>query len=82
MLSDRAVLRAAQGVSALTCASYSYVLLKVFMLNYLKIIENLKEEIYLRVLELLWLQIFVFLNISVYSGTEKSRFFFFFFLRN
>lgn len=68
------MLGAVQGVSALMCASYSYVLLKVFILNYLKVIENLKEEIYLRILELLWFQIFVFLNISVYSGTEKSRF--------
>lgn len=68
------MLGAVQGVSALMCASYSYVLLKVFILNYLKVIENLKEEIYLRILELLCFQIFVFLNISVYSGTEKSRF--------
>lgn len=68
------MLGAVQGVSALMCASYSYVLLKVFILNYLKVIENLKEEIYLRILELLWFQVFVFLNISVYSGTEKSRF--------
>lgn len=36
--------------------------------------ENLKEEIYLKILALLWLQIFVYPNSFVYPGRGEGRF--------
>lgn len=54
-----------------TCTEY-FALLKVCILNYLKIMGNLKEEIYLKILSLSWLQIFVYPSIFVYSGRGEG----------